>query len=423
MKRPEITLIIPVYNTEKYLTECLNSIVNQTFRDIEIICINDCSADNSLEVLNSFARQDNRILVVNTEKPSGSAGLPRNIGIEKAKGKYLMFLDSDDYFDLEMLEKLYNHAEKTNSDLVMCDNYRIMPETFEKNIKNTELHHEYIPDLRVFSYKDIPNEIFQISNAAVWHKLILTEVVKKHGLKFQTNSPSLDDVYFVNSILVLAERISILDERLIYYRVVREGAQTTTIGKYKESILYAFEALNVYLTEIGVYDEVKVSLQNWTMNMMKWWIDSVTDYDLYCELFELYRNSYLEKLGLENLELSDLRWDLDKFYVDLQNNKKKLNMGLKDDSNIAIYGAGNLGLTLHNYIKNQKKYNISLWCDKNAETIGKPEIKHPIELINSKYDAIIIAIYDDNIVEEVKKYLLNFGVDLSCVYKSNDIII
>ena len=115
MVTPQISVIIPVYNTAKYLEQCMSTLVNQTFREIELICINDGSTDESRDILKKFALSDERIRLIDRETASGSAALPRNIGLEQAKGKYVIFLDSDDYFAETMLEKLYEHAEKMNA--------------------------------------------------------------------------------------------------------------------------------------------------------------------------------------------------------------------------------------------------------------------------------------------------------------------
>ena len=112
-----LSIIVPVYNVEIYLKECLDSLSNQTFKDIEIICINDGSSDNSLDILNECREEDNRIRVINQENKG--TGASRNQGLDIAKGKYVYFLDSDDFIDLNALKDLYEIAEKTYCDLII----------------------------------------------------------------------------------------------------------------------------------------------------------------------------------------------------------------------------------------------------------------------------------------------------------------
>ena len=139
----KISVIVPVYNTQKYLNECLNSLINQTFQDIEIICINDGSTDDSLEVLNEFSKKDNRIKIV-TQKNSGLSA-SRNHGIELSKGEYIYFIDSDDYIELNTLKELYDISIENSCDLIIFklinfydDNYEKFTSTYyEMNILGT----------------------------------------------------------------------------------------------------------------------------------------------------------------------------------------------------------------------------------------------------------------------------------------------
>ena len=119
----KVSVIVPVYNTEKYLEKCLNSLINQTLHDIEVICVNDGSTDNSLNILNQYAQKDNRIKIINQEnKMQGAA---RNAGTQIAAGEYIGFVDSDDWIDLDYFEKLYNAATKYNLDIALATNVRI----------------------------------------------------------------------------------------------------------------------------------------------------------------------------------------------------------------------------------------------------------------------------------------------------------
>ena len=426
MAYPQISVIVPVYNSSEYLAQCLDTISNQTYRDIEIICVNDGSTDGSLGIIKEFAAGDNRFIVVDLDSSSGSAAFPRNIGLEIARGKYVIFLDSDDYFDLTLLEKLHVRSEETIADLVLCDSYTLSLDTGEMSAKNTELHYKYLPELETFSYKDIPNTIFQISNAAVWHKLILRETLVRYDLKFQLYTPILDNVYFVNLLLVLSERISVIRDRLIFYRLNRDGAQTTRIEKHKDSILLAFTELNKYLIKHSLYEAVKFSLQNWTLTMMAWWMHSVGNYDAFCELHDLYREEYFEKLGLMGIDPAALYNGLDRFYNsilgrDLQPTLKVIiESVLPAGSKVAIYGAGLVGKKVYKVVNTQCKHDIVIWCDINAEKLAEklknPLIKHPKELASCSFDAVIIAMDDCEITSEIKAYLAEMGIDACKIF-------
>ena len=114
MQNPEISIIIPIYNCEKYLSRCLDSIINQTFTNIEIICINDGSTDSSLKILQDYKTKDPRIIIINQNNQK--LGAARNRGLEIQKGNYITFIDSDDWIDNDYLEKLYNAIKTHNAD-------------------------------------------------------------------------------------------------------------------------------------------------------------------------------------------------------------------------------------------------------------------------------------------------------------------
>ena len=117
-----VSIVVPVYNTSKYLDECLSSLVNQTLKDIEIICVNDASTDNSLEILNSWAQKDNRITVIDS-KVNMRQGAARNIAIKAAKGKYIGLVDSDDYIATTMYEELIVNSDNGQADIVVGNMY------------------------------------------------------------------------------------------------------------------------------------------------------------------------------------------------------------------------------------------------------------------------------------------------------------
>ena len=118
-KMTKISIIIPFQNVENYITKCLSSVVNQTLEDIEIICINDGSKDESDKIAEEFAQKDGRIIILNTQKPQGQA-YARNLGLKIANGEYIGFVDSDDWIGLDMFEKMYNTAKSGDTDITMC---------------------------------------------------------------------------------------------------------------------------------------------------------------------------------------------------------------------------------------------------------------------------------------------------------------
>ena len=188
---PKVSVIIPVYNVEQYLRECLDSVVNQTLKEIEIICVDDGSTDKSLDILLEYAKKDNRITVLKQENLH--AGVARNAGLAVARGEYLSFLDSDDFFELNMHNEVYKKAVNTNAEIVMFNAYLYDDTKKQDNEVDWTLKVQDVPE--IFSYKDIPNTIFKLSNCWVWNRLYKSAFIKENNLRFQKLGCA-NDTYF-----------------------------------------------------------------------------------------------------------------------------------------------------------------------------------------------------------------------------------
>ena len=175
---PKVSIIIPIYNVEQYLKKCLDSIINQTLKDLEIICINDCSPDNSLSILEEYAAKDSRIKIINLEQ-NGGQGKARNLGIDLATGEYVCFVDPDDYMSLNMYEDLYKQACELDSEIVISEYKRIYPDgrmedaqLLKKAVSSTKSISMQLPEKINISKEEIykfclvspcihPNQIFK----------------------------------------------------------------------------------------------------------------------------------------------------------------------------------------------------------------------------------------------------------------------
>lgn len=179
---PKVSVIIPVYNTEKFLRKCLDSVCNQTLQDIEIICINDCSTDGALEILREYARKDKRIKLIELLENCGAAKA-RNIGIDIAEGEYIGFVDSDDFIDLDFYEKLYKKAQETDADAIK-GKIKI-----HSNIRNVEKEVFY----------DINDDI-KINKAYFYHSFTTaiynTVFIKSNDIHFPEGLNNFEDPYF-----------------------------------------------------------------------------------------------------------------------------------------------------------------------------------------------------------------------------------
>ena len=249
---PLVSVVIPVYNVEKYLGQCLDSIINQTLKDIEIICVDDGSTDNSLKILKEYKEKDNRIKIL-TQK-NLYAGVARNTGLKAATGKYLSFLDSDDFFESEMLEEMYKKAEKDNSDIVMCGwhNYN---NNLQKVVNDIKIATKYLIK-SPFSPYDFQKELFDICKPNPWTKLYRHSFFKENNLYYE-DCICCNDITCICLSMVLAKKISIVDKCFIYYRNNQTNSITSNRNKNLDSVLYAINKLEERLKEVNLYEDFK----------------------------------------------------------------------------------------------------------------------------------------------------------------------
>ena len=252
-----ISVIIPVYNAEEYLSECLKSIISQSLREIEIICVNDGSTDRSLSILQYYAEIDNRVQIINQD--NHGAGAARNTGMAVAKGKYLAFLDADDLYLPGALETCYKCAEEKNIDILMFG-----ADYFDRDdvlIKTEQVNMIPLGNLDIFSSKDISRFIFQISSCNTWNKLYRKDFIASIKLQYQ-NIKTANDLYFVYAAIAFAERIAVLEIPLVKHRILYKDNLQTLKKKTPMDFLDALKDLKSTLQEHGFWGDIKQSYLN-----------------------------------------------------------------------------------------------------------------------------------------------------------------
>ncbi len=254
----KVSVIIPCYNVEKYLRECLDSVVNQTLKEIEIICVDDGSTDSTPQILEEYAAKDSRFTILHQKNQF--AGVARNNGMKIARGKYLCFLDSDDFFELAMFEKMVRRAEEVNADIVVCDFWNFFGGTPEKNwiwkVGSPKIA------LRTQALFSAETELVDFSverfSFTPWNKLFKREFVMSIGNTF-SETRSSNDVAFVSFALYMSSRTAILPEALLSYRRAIKGAISATRGKFLETNVVAWKDLKSRMCAASIYEKFKNS--------------------------------------------------------------------------------------------------------------------------------------------------------------------
>ena len=254
-----VSVIIPMYNAEKSIRDCLDGLIGQTLKSIEIICVNDGSTDSTPEIIREYADKDSRIRIVD-QKNSG-AGIARNHGMEIAKGEYFLFLDADDMFADNLCEEAYYKAKYDRADIVLFQAYRYNVSLNKLENMDWVLRTKYVPSRIPFSASMTDGKMYQITSACPWSKLFRADFVRKNQLYFQ-DTKNANDVFFVRTALALAKRMTILKKRLVTYRY-NDGGSTQS-GKSKAPLEFykAFKALKEELVKRGIYSSMEKTFVN-----------------------------------------------------------------------------------------------------------------------------------------------------------------
>ena len=241
MEKILVSIIVPIYNTEKYLKRCIDSIVNQTYKNIEIILVDDESTDNSCIVCDEYASLDNRIKVI--RKKNGGVASARNKGLDSSKGEYICFVDSDDWIEKNMIEIMLKEIVKNRNAIVRCNTYELDNKPKKEWITKKELVIDNILNGNISAY--------------VYLLMIKSDIIKK--IKFDEKMIVLEDTYFLLNLLVkYKKKIIFLDDALYHYEMNNDGLTLSSknarnkirgLIEYKEKVKELLKENNLYTKE------------------------------------------------------------------------------------------------------------------------------------------------------------------------------
>lgn len=315
---PKVSVIVPVFNSEDLLDNCIESIENQSLKDIEIICIDDGSSDGSFNILNRFASEDARFKIHQQENTG--AGAARNRGIEESTGEYLLFVDSDDYIEEETCERLYEQANRLDCDLVLFNSMRHFPNDRNLNLihfkKNDEIdYHE-----KVFDFEYFRDRIFDGEYGVIWNKFYKSSFIKDSHIIFPKHK-LYNDVEFHVKTTLLAKRISYVDGTFYHYNRSGHASLQTSFVKTGNAMVFFDVLYGIvdFLLEIGMFDEFRKEFVNFTIFELRNKLKSIDDENKQ-EFFEKTKEFYYF-LELSSDEINNIPYEYFMHFIFVVNSK------------------------------------------------------------------------------------------------------
>jgi len=406
MKIPKVSVIVPVYNVEPYLRRCLDSLVNQTLKGIEIICINDCSPDNSLAILEEYAEKDERIKIIDFKKNQG-VSIARNTGMEMAKGEYIGMVDPDDYVDLDYYEKLYLKAKEKNSDITYANQKR----------KKPEQNKEYVQPVKKFGKL----HILSLHFLAIYK----TDFLHSHSLKYPEKIKYNEDLFFLVQAQFFANKIEFVNDTFYHYIKRNNGASFIHENMYKSGgIPLILDFINKKYTDNEEYGCIFDFFWNTIINQLL----NAEEYEHRQKLAKFaidmykkrkykgtFRNipKFIQESDLENAETL-LKKINDNFLN--ANTYKNLNIENLQNRKLYIWGAGLNGIdALAQCEKNEWKVEAFLDSNRNLTEFNGYKVISPQNVLSdSAKDYFIIIssrIYATEIAQTCEQAGLKEGED------------
>ncbi len=429
-----VSVIIPVYNAERFLRDTLDSIRNQTLDNIEIICVDDGSTDSSVEIIKEYQSLDSRIRLLFQKEESKGAALARNMGVRHANGKYLSILDADDLFRKDMLEVLSQRMEETRAEVAICNMYEMRGEKGDLYPVEYDYRSEYLPDKAIFSGKEVHEHLLQIKSGSAWSCMFLREYIQREHIEFR-NVRYTDDIEFTFLSLAIAQRIVAVNERLIFYRIDAVGNQSSKRNAYAEIGYLGYLFLKEEFKRRKLYETYKKSFVNKAVRNSIGHLNVITDYNVGSELFLALKDRYMKEFDAFEIDDDDYYDQNILFYRDNIVKAKSFDQYLflctrsrqqqnlysfwipkpimdrvNGDIRVVFYGTGDWGKRIYMYIKEKQGINIMAWIDRDCQDDGC-DVKQPQSVEGLHYDMVFAAVAGEDERKDIMNYLISIGVE------------
>lgn len=292
----EISVIIPVYNIQQHLRECLDSVLGQSYPHLQVICVDDGSTDESPAILAQYAQKDPRVQVIRQQ--NAGPGAARNTGLEAATGEYVIFLDSDDWFEPDFLEKMVDTAVREGADVAICRAVEFDTNSGRELPSEWMMKKQYLPGKLAFDPQEMADHLFQFTYGMPWDKFYRRELLTSSGIRYPALKNS-EDLAFVYPTLLAAKRIAVVDEVLIHHRINRMASVSNSRCGQPEAPYEAFQIVKEYLEQHQLMDTYRRSFLNWAMEFLVWHISNMSQRDIQKQYLNTLRHQWLPQLHFE----------------------------------------------------------------------------------------------------------------------------
>lgn len=290
----KVSVIVPIYNDENFIKQCITSIQNQTLKDIQIICVDDGSTDTTPAILEEMEKEDPRLLVLAQENQG--AGAARNLGMQHAEGDFISFLDSDDVFDPCMMERMVEKAEKERLDIVVCRADRFQSDSGSREPMDWSIHEDWLPDHSPFNSLDIKGNFFETFVWWPWDKLFRRDFLNRTGLHFQSLRTT-NDLFFTAAAMLLARRIAVLDKILVHQRVGIPSSLSSTREESWDNFYKALIKLRTFMKARRIYDRFEQDFINYCLNFSLWHLDTIEGKS-FMQLYTALQKKMIQDFGI-----------------------------------------------------------------------------------------------------------------------------
>lgn len=292
----DISVIIPVYNIQQHLRECLDSVLGQSYPHLQVICVDDGSTDESPAILAEYAQKDPRVQVI--RQPNAGPGAARNTGLEAATGEYVIFLDSDDWFEPDFLEQMVDTAQREGADVAICRAVEFDTNSGRELPSEWMMKKQYLPGKLAFAPQEMADHLFQFTYGMPWDKFYRRELLTSSGIRYPALKNS-EDLAFVYPTLLAAKRIAVVDEVLIHHRINRMASVSNSRCGQPEAPYEAFQIVKEYLEQHQLMDTYRRSFLNWAMEFLVWHISNMSQRDIQRQYLHMLRRQWLPQLHFE----------------------------------------------------------------------------------------------------------------------------